>query len=183
MWPMCLVFKGIQFRWASNGLAADLVAKKVVVAFLPPPQQWQPKSLIIIKNWFSNSFWCRFNRAVRFWLERFDDMAISGNRHPFRFDYRFALDEKGKFAAMEVNAFSNCGYSLDLSKGVMGNWDNIHLWILIPNKKNDAFVIWIMFINLAIWMFTDIYAGQIWPQIRHFVDLVHRRQCSPRKQL
>lgn len=61
----------------------------------------------------------KFNRPVRFWLERFDDMAITGNRHPFSFDYQFALDDDGKFAAMEVNAYNNCGYSLDLSRGVM----------------------------------------------------------------
>ncbi|KAL3069241.1 hypothetical protein niasHT_034471 [Heterodera trifolii] len=62
----------------------------------------------------------KFKKPIRFWLERFDDMAISGNRHPFRFDYHFALENDcDKIAAMEVNAYSNCGFSLDLSKGVM----------------------------------------------------------------
>uniref|UniRef100_A0A914HVF7 Dolichyl-diphosphooligosaccharide--protein glycosyltransferase subunit 2 n=1 Tax=Globodera rostochiensis TaxID=31243 RepID=A0A914HVF7_GLORO len=62
----------------------------------------------------------KFKKPIRFWLERFDDMAISGNRHPFRFDYQFALENDcDKIAAMEVNAYSNCGYSFDLSKGVM----------------------------------------------------------------
>jgi hypothetical protein len=43
-------------------------------------------------------------------LERFDDMAISGNRHPFRFDYRLAVEPASKrLVHFDVRAWSNCG--------------------------------------------------------------------------
>lgn len=65
----------------------------------------------------------RFRRPVRLNLERFDDMALSGTRHPFRFNYRLAVDSvTGRFVDFNVDAYSNCGYEMDLSKGVMGMW-------------------------------------------------------------
>ncbi|KHJ83862.1 aldehyde oxidase and xanthine dehydrogenase, a/b hammerhead domain protein [Oesophagostomum dentatum] len=60
----------------------------------------------------------KLRRPVRFSLERFDDMVISGTRHPFRFDYKVALDLSGKFRDYKVSAYSNCGHTLDLSAGV-----------------------------------------------------------------
>jgi xanthine dehydrogenase/oxidase len=66
----------------------------------------------------------RFKRPVRVTLERFDDMAVSGTRHPFLFDYRLAVDEDGKFLDYEINAYNNCGMTVDLSKGVMGKLGN-----------------------------------------------------------
>ncbi|CAI5447919.1 unnamed protein product [Caenorhabditis angaria] len=52
-------------------------------------------------------------------LERFDDMAITGTRHPFRLDYKVAIDENGKFLDMEFTCNANCGHTVDLSMGVM----------------------------------------------------------------
>ena len=117
-------FPGMLFPSACVALAVDLEARRAAVGFLLRQPRLPQKSCLCSKLYTHFTGLHRFKRPVRFWLERFDDMAISGNRHPFRFDYRFALDANGKFAAMEVNAFSNCGYSWDLSRGVMGNFEN-----------------------------------------------------------
>ena len=64
----------------------------------------------------------RLRKPIQFVLERFDDMAISGTRHPFYFEYKLALDENNKFIDTEVNCYSNAGATLDLSPGVMGEF-------------------------------------------------------------
>lgn len=46
-------------------------------------------------------------------------MAITGTRHPFRFNYKAALDKNGKLVDYEVTAYSNCGHTFDLSVGVI----------------------------------------------------------------
>ncbi|ETN75573.1 putative xanthine dehydrogenase, small subunit [Necator americanus] len=61
----------------------------------------------------------KLRKPVRVTLERFDDMAITGTRHPFRFNYKVAIDSSGKFCDYEVYAYSNCGHTLDLSLGVV----------------------------------------------------------------
>ena len=54
-------------------------------------------------------------------LERFDDMAISGTRHPFLFNYKVAIGENDEILDAEIDCYSNSGYIIELSKGVMGN--------------------------------------------------------------
>ncbi|KAK6752645.1 hypothetical protein RB195_003825 [Necator americanus] len=61
----------------------------------------------------------KLRKPIRVTLERFDDMAITGTRHPFRFNYKVAIDSSGKFCDYEVYAYSNCGHTLDLSLGVV----------------------------------------------------------------
>ncbi|KAL6737361.1 hypothetical protein Aduo_011012 [Ancylostoma duodenale] len=61
----------------------------------------------------------KLRRPIRITLERFDDMAITGTRHPFRFNYKVALDSSGKFRDYSVTAYNNCGHTFDLSLGVM----------------------------------------------------------------
>ncbi|CAD6190780.1 unnamed protein product [Caenorhabditis auriculariae] len=61
----------------------------------------------------------KYRRPVKIVLERFDDMAITGTRHPFRLNYRIAVDEKGIFLDLDYTAYSNAGHTLDLSVGVM----------------------------------------------------------------
>lgn len=53
-------------------------------------------------------------------MERFDDMAVSGTRHPFYYEYKVALDENNKLLDAEITSYSNGGYVMELSKGVMG---------------------------------------------------------------
>lgn len=61
----------------------------------------------------------KLRRPVRITLERYDDMAITGTRHPFRFNYKVAVDDTGKLRDFWVTAYGNCGHTLDLSVGVL----------------------------------------------------------------
>lgn len=47
-------------------------------------------------------------------------MAVSGTRHPFYYEYKVALDENDKLIDIDVDCYNNCGYIIELSKGVMG---------------------------------------------------------------
>ncbi|CAG9858905.1 unnamed protein product [Phyllotreta striolata] len=61
----------------------------------------------------------KFNRPIRCILDRDEDMVMSGSRHPFYFKYKVAFDDDGKLLACDADLYSNCGYSYDLSVGVM----------------------------------------------------------------
>ncbi|VDK30144.1 unnamed protein product [Gongylonema pulchrum] len=61
----------------------------------------------------------KLHRPVKITMERFDDMAMSGTRHPFRCDYKCGIDNDGKLRKLEMMFYSNAGHSLDLSIGVM----------------------------------------------------------------
>lgn len=61
----------------------------------------------------------RTGRPVRCMLDRDEDMAITGGRHPFLARYRVAARADGKFIGAEIDLFSNGGYSTELSIPVM----------------------------------------------------------------
>ncbi|XP_061513812.1 xanthine dehydrogenase-like [Anopheles gambiae] len=61
----------------------------------------------------------RLRRPVRTVLDRCDDMAVTGTRHPFLVRYRVAVSKDGLLLAGEYKAYSNAGYSRDLSYSVM----------------------------------------------------------------
>ena len=52
-------------------------------------------------------------------LDRDDDFALTGKRHPFRDDWRIGFDAEGRVRAYEVALNANCGCSADLSPGVV----------------------------------------------------------------
>ena len=52
-------------------------------------------------------------------LDRDEDMLISGNRHPFLGKYKIGFSIDGKIRAAEVELYSNCGCTLDLSSLVL----------------------------------------------------------------
>jgi xanthine dehydrogenase large subunit len=52
-------------------------------------------------------------------LDRRRDMTITGKRHPFLGRFHVGFDEHGKLLALEVELFSDGGYSLDLSEAIM----------------------------------------------------------------
>lgn len=56
---------------------------------------------------------------VRAVLDRDVDMAYSGQRHPFYAKYKVGIQKNGKVNALEVNIYSNAGYSSDLSMPVL----------------------------------------------------------------
>jgi xanthine dehydrogenase/oxidase len=59
------------------------------------------------------------NRPVRMVLDRDVDFAVSGTRHAFRGQYRVGFNDEGVVSALDVELYSNAGYSMDLSFSVM----------------------------------------------------------------
>lgn len=73
-------------------------------------------------------------RPVRCMLNRDEDIAISGQRHPFLCKWKVGVTKTGKLLALDADVFSNGGFSLDLSGGVLDrsvtHIDNVYK---IPN--------------------------------------------------
>ena len=58
-------------------------------------------------------------RPVRLMLDRDEDMAISGWRHPFLGQYKVAFNRSGKVLAADIDLYNNAGWTMDLSFSVM----------------------------------------------------------------
>lgn len=58
-------------------------------------------------------------RPVRCQLDRDTDMMLVGGRHPFLSKYSVGFDDAGKVVALDVQLYSNGGFSADLSLAVM----------------------------------------------------------------
>ncbi len=58
-------------------------------------------------------------RPVKLRLDRDDDMIMTGKRHDFRVDYRAGFGKDGMLRAVDVTFSARCGYSEDLSLGVI----------------------------------------------------------------
>jgi len=58
-------------------------------------------------------------RPVKFRLDRDDDMIMTGKRHDFRVDWAAGFDDDGRLMAVEADFLARCGYSADLSQGVV----------------------------------------------------------------
>ncbi|CAF2520096.1 unnamed protein product [Rotaria sp. Silwood2] len=58
-------------------------------------------------------------RPVRLNLERCVDMAITGQRHPFKIKYKIAFNSEGHFLGLDIQMWSNAGCTLDISNTVM----------------------------------------------------------------
>ena len=73
-------------------------------------------------------------RPVRCMLNRDEDIAMSGQRHPFLCKWKVGVTKTGKLLALDADVFSNGGFSLDLSGGVLDRTlthiDNVYK---IPN--------------------------------------------------
>ncbi|NRG18815.1 xanthine dehydrogenase molybdopterin binding subunit [Rhizobiales bacterium] len=52
-------------------------------------------------------------------LDRDDDMIMTGKRHDFRADWAVGFDDGGQIRAIDMQYFARCGYSADLSLGVV----------------------------------------------------------------
>uniref|UniRef100_A0A182F4M3 Xanthine dehydrogenase n=1 Tax=Anopheles albimanus TaxID=7167 RepID=A0A182F4M3_ANOAL len=61
----------------------------------------------------------RLGRPVRCMLDRDEDMAISGTRHPFYFHYKVGVGKDGKLVAGDFRSYNNGGHSMDLSFAVL----------------------------------------------------------------
>jgi xanthine dehydrogenase large subunit len=62
---------------------------------------------------------CKTGRPARVRLTREQDMVITGKRHPFVGRYRVGFEQTGKLLALELELFSDGGFSTDLSQAVM----------------------------------------------------------------
>ncbi len=58
-------------------------------------------------------------RPVKVWLNRDQDMTQTGKRHPFHSKYRAGFSEEGDLLALEVYAYSDGGWSADLSQAIL----------------------------------------------------------------
>ncbi|XP_038073974.1 xanthine dehydrogenase/oxidase-like [Patiria miniata] len=61
----------------------------------------------------------KVNRPVRLMLDRDEDMSMTGTRHPFLGRYKVGLAKDGEMRALQIDLYSNCGFSNDLSNAVM----------------------------------------------------------------
>jgi len=57
----------------------------------------------------------RTGRAVKFRVDRDDDMMQTGKRHAFRYDYEVGFDDDGRIRGIDLTLASRCGFSADLS--------------------------------------------------------------------
>ena len=58
-------------------------------------------------------------RPTRVRLNRTQDMTLTGKRHPFYAMFKVGFDEQGKLLALQINLFSDGGWSQDLSEPVL----------------------------------------------------------------
>ncbi|KAF1856237.1 hypothetical protein Lal_00001079 [Lupinus albus] len=58
-------------------------------------------------------------RPVRMMLNRDEDIAFSGQRHPFQSKWKVGVDEKGKIQVLDIDIYNNAGASLDMSGAVI----------------------------------------------------------------
>ena len=58
-------------------------------------------------------------RPCKLRLDRDDDMIMTGKRHDFRVDWTVGHDGEGRIRAVDMRFYARCGYSADLSLGVV----------------------------------------------------------------
>lgn len=80
-------------------------------------------------------------RPIRCMLSRDTDISTSGQRHPFRGDWKVGVSAEGKLLAMEVDIYSNGGHFTDLSIAVMQRaMTHVDNCYMIPNVHIRGFV-------------------------------------------
>uniref|UniRef100_A0A9J2Q8P4 xanthine dehydrogenase n=1 Tax=Ascaris lumbricoides TaxID=6252 RepID=A0A9J2Q8P4_ASCLU len=74
----------------------------------------------------------KLRKPVKCSMERYDDMVMSGTRHPFKCEYKIAIRSDGIFENAEWKLTSNCGHTMDMSVGVMTramvHADSVYRW-------------------------------------------------------
>lgn len=58
-------------------------------------------------------------KPVKYALDRMEDMAMTGKRHPYSSDFKIGLDKDFKILAYEVQFYQNAGAAADLSPAVL----------------------------------------------------------------
>jgi xanthine dehydrogenase large subunit len=59
-------------------------------------------------------------RPVKLILDRNEDIATTGKRHAYAYDYRLGLDAEGNILAFEVTLYQHAGACADISPAVLG---------------------------------------------------------------
>ncbi len=59
-------------------------------------------------------------RPVKLVLDRNEDIATSGKRHAYEYDYKIGLDADGRILAYEIDLFQHAGACADISLAVLG---------------------------------------------------------------
>ncbi len=57
-------------------------------------------------------------RPAKLRLDRDDDMALTGKRHPFRIAWEVGFDAEGRILGARFEQWANCGWSTDLSHAI-----------------------------------------------------------------
>ncbi len=58
-------------------------------------------------------------KPVKLILDRNEDIQMTGKRHPYSYDYKIGIDDRGKIIAYEAFLFQNAGASADLSTAIL----------------------------------------------------------------
>ncbi|CAG7824794.1 unnamed protein product [Allacma fusca] len=61
----------------------------------------------------------KLKRPIRCMLDRDEDMAISGTRHPFFCKYKVGFTKEGRIISLKLDIFNNAGNTLDLSCSIL----------------------------------------------------------------
>ena len=61
----------------------------------------------------------RLGQPCKVWLNRDDDMVMTGKRHPCRTDYEVGFDDEGRITAFTADLWMDAGYARDLSGAVL----------------------------------------------------------------
>jgi xanthine dehydrogenase large subunit len=78
-------------------------------------------------------------RPVKLLLERNEDIATTGKRHSYEFDYKLGLDGEGNILAYEVTLFQHAGACGDISLPVLGrSFLHVSGSYRIPNLRATA---------------------------------------------
>lgn len=64
-------------------------------------------------------FAVRTGRTVKYRMPRRDDMVQTGKRHDFEANYVLGFDHAGRLKGAEIGLSARCGYSADLSEGIV----------------------------------------------------------------
>jgi xanthine dehydrogenase large subunit len=59
-------------------------------------------------------------RPVKLVLERNEDIATTGKRHAYEYDYKLGLDAEGNILAYEIDLYQHAGACADISPAVLG---------------------------------------------------------------
>ena len=77
---------------------------------------------------------------VKMILHRFDDINMTGKRHPYSSDFKIGLTKAGKILAYEVEFFQDAGAKSDLSPAILGRTlFHAQSSYAIPNIKATAY--------------------------------------------